>query len=347
MCLGLGACTTTDSGYQPVPHASDLIPVDQGKADGLTFDRDMLISDDLFRDAHFLSVEQVQAFLEETPYGTPSSLAYYDDSGRMAAETLVHAAIEYEINPLVLLVKLQVEFSLIYETAPAPFAIDHAMGCGCHDDNPSCSRGPGGFQSQIMCAATTFNAHFEKANRGEPTLTGWQVDREKESEDGFRVVPANAATAALYTYTPWVLPGTGGNWLFWNVLHKFSRYLLKQQPNHRWIGGVCETDTQCGYDGGVCRDNDENGGFCTRSCQLFCPDTEAPYSSTTFCVALDGHSEEMDAGWCVSRCDEGLYPDTEGCREGFQCIDVPRYGDSETVKRVCWPNAYSLPEPIH
>ena len=36
--------------------------------------------------------------------------------------------------------------------------------------------------------------------------------------------PANHATATLYAYTPWVLVGSGGTWLAWNVTRKYERY---------------------------------------------------------------------------------------------------------------------------
>ena len=38
------------------------------------------------------------------------------------------------------------------------------------------------------------------------------------------VTPANHATASLYAYTPWVLVGTGGTWLAWNVTRKYIRF---------------------------------------------------------------------------------------------------------------------------
>ncbi|MEC7518713.1 MAG: L,D-transpeptidase [Myxococcota bacterium] len=62
-----------------------------------------------------------------------------------------------------------------------------------------------------------------------------------------------------------------------------------------FVGDACETDADCGrFDGGdgyVCHE----AGFCTTSCEGYCPDY-AGYA-TTFCVA------DADGGTCVPRVD--------------------------------------------
>ena len=173
------------------------------------------------------------------------------------------------------------------------------------------------------------------ANEGE-TRSEWAVGREKETLDGTLVVPSNRATAALYTYTPWVLVGSGGNWLFWNVFQNYSRHLLKAFPNHRWIGGECVEHSDCGYDDGICMEGSEETSFCTMSCDRVCPDSAASHTAATFCADLGTAMDGTPAGWCLSRCDEGLFPET-GCATGYHCVDTARFGESDVVRAVCWP----------
>jgi MYXO-CTERM domain-containing protein len=42
------------------------------------------------------------------------------------------------------------------------------------------------------------------------TVSGWSRGKTKDTEDGMTILPKNAATAALYTYTPWVGEAGGG-----------------------------------------------------------------------------------------------------------------------------------------
>ena len=52
----------------------------------------------------------------------------------------------------------------------------------------------------------------------------WRKNHATRTSDSLMVTPRNDATAALYAYTPWVLQGTGGNWLVWNVTRKFLKH---------------------------------------------------------------------------------------------------------------------------
>ena len=52
----------------------------------------------------------------------------------------------------------------------------------------------------------------------------WRKGTARRTLDPRTVTPANDATAALYAYTPWVLVGTGGTWLAWNVTRKYVRH---------------------------------------------------------------------------------------------------------------------------
>ena len=65
--------------------------------------------------------------------------------------------------------------------------------------------------------------------------------------------------------------------------------------SERWIGSECARDSDCSYDGGLCKANPYSGrSFCTKSCDRYCPDrTGYP---TTFCVA---DPDAADQGMCV------------------------------------------------
>jgi len=319
----------------------DLVEVVPVKGDGAVFNRHLLIDDGVFADPAYLTVAQIQAFFEATPYGTRSFLADHSEAGLSAAEILAEAGTRHGINPLVLLVKLQVETGLVSKTShPGSHLVDRAMGCACPDGG-GCSALQAGFSEQIDCAGGLFRKYLDEIAGTGKTWTGWGPDRLKYTSDDVDVVPKNAATAALYTYTPWVLRGTGGNWLFWNVYKRYSRHLLATNPNHHWIGGACAADPVCSFDEGVCLMPPEVG-VCSRPCQGYCPDTIAPYASVTFCVDLGTPMSGIPGGWCVARCDNDLYPDTDGCPVGFDCLLSERYLHPETSKYVCWPNPLAV-----
>lgn len=213
------------SGYDDHDEPSDLVPEEGGKLDGLasTFDRHDVLSDELFGDVTSLDAAAVQAFLEATPYDRRSWLADELVDGRPASEVIVEVAVGFELSPLMLLARLQVERSLIgKEARPSDHAVNYAMGCGCFD-GAACDPDYKGFDTQLTCAAHTLRRWYDESAAG----TGhWRKDKTRRSEDDYAVTPVNHATASLYAYTPWVLPGRGGNWLVWNVTRKFHRALF-------------------------------------------------------------------------------------------------------------------------
>jgi hypothetical protein len=288
----------------------------------------MIMTDAVFTDADFLTAEDIQAFFEETPYGQRSFLANHQTGGKSVADALYDAAQTYQINPLVLLVKLQVESSLVFQTHPIDrFVLDRAMGCGCPDGDPQCSRAYLGLNNQINCAARLFRKYLDNLETNAQTISGWGLNLPKMSADSIQVTPANFSTAALYTYTPWVLPGTGGNWLFWNVMRRFSRKLLADKRNHRWIGGLCETESDCGYPGAICAPTDALAtvGICTMECDGVCPDSQQAFTDATFCAKADVMGLPELKGVCVSRCSSART--TQSCNGGLECGLIDRVND--------------------
>jgi hypothetical protein len=206
---------------------SDFDPVDwspDGKADvsgvPATFDHDAIVDNTVFT-ANAVDGDAVQSFLEHTPYGNRSWLADYTISGQRFSDRLVSIATADGIDPVMLLVRLQVESSIIGKTVqPSSSTLAHATGCGCPDSG-GCSASLSGFENQIQCAADTYSKGFADSQHG---TSQWRSNHAAKTLDGITVTPRYDATASIYAYTPWVLVNRGGAWLTWNV----TRLYLKQ-----------------------------------------------------------------------------------------------------------------------
>lgn len=169
---------------------------------GARFQRDDVLSDEALSDKDAMSVSQVQAFLEKTPYeGKRSVLADYQENGKSASEILHASSVKYGINPLVMLARLQMEQGLIAKTTASAYTISIAFGCGCPHAKKLCE-GPNGasyrgFANQAECAAGTLRRQVTRASTPLGTVSGWKVGVPKRTSDGISVTPKNGATAAL------------------------------------------------------------------------------------------------------------------------------------------------------
>lgn len=337
----LGACSVAvDDPDDPQPPVADvppedLVPTDGIKGDGAGFDPSHVMDDTAFADPYLMTEAELQAFFEHTPYGSRSFFADHRFGGRLAADIVAATAAQYRISPMVLLVKLQVEMGLVSKTAPpSQYKLDRAMGCGCFSGNDCDSFL--GFAAQVDCAAKVFRSYLDDLEAGGSTVAGWRVGQAKKSLDGVWVTPRSRATAALYTYTPWVLRGEGGNWLFWNIYRKYARVFRDGRPNYHWVGGTCGGSVGCPVAGGSC-ELSVQGGLCMSGCEQLCPDSLAPFTSGTFCADVGTARGGAAAGACLAHCDEDLHPDNEGCRSGFACRLSGRFNEPGKLKRVCWP----------
>jgi hypothetical protein len=205
---------------------SDYDPVDWtgSKADssGLpaVFDRNLIVTDQVFNATNAVTGDAIQAFLENSPYGTRSWLADATVGGARFSDAVVVLAQQNGIDPIMLLARAQVETSLVSLTQkPSSSRIKVALGCGCPDSS-GCATADEGLGQQLRCASEVLVAREQDSANGNGT---WVVGRPHTSSDSYRITPKNNATAALYAYTPWVLPGHGGNWLVWNVTRKFLK----------------------------------------------------------------------------------------------------------------------------
>ena len=364
------ACSDQQEFPPPHPVAYDLEPLsgEGGKTDGLTdrFDPEWLMSDLFFLNTSSLSAKSLQTFFEESPYQDRSWLADYRFGQKTAAEMIVSVAYQEGVNPLLLLSRMQVEQSLISRpTPPSTRVMNAAMGCGCHD-GASCIAQFKGMEKQLKCAASTLRDLFEQSRSGQGI---WQAGQSKRTLDPLYVQPANHATAAMYAYTPWVLKGRGGNWLAWNVMRKFVRFLQERNlvgefdevdlsdsaslnggVSDNWseaelasclysggrafVGEPCGCQRDCDFWSGKTKGFCHPAGFCSLECQGGCPDVLN--KAQTFCIE---DPEELGLGICVSKASE-----LNGhCADLPDTIDMtaPRFiGNSNAAQRdaeVCAP----------
>jgi hypothetical protein len=213
----------------PAPsHRSDetvVEPVDvRTKATDVpaAFSQNDLMSDAFFTDAAWIDARGLRAFFERVPGTGRSWLAGATVDGRDPAELLVEVARAEGLNPAVLVIRMQVEASAVSPTTrPAASDLAALMGCGC-PDGAACDRRFRGFRAQIACAAQTFRGLYEDSRAG---AGRWRVGATSTTLDGYAITPRSHATAAHYAYTPWVLPGRGGNWLAWRVARDYLAVL--------------------------------------------------------------------------------------------------------------------------
>ncbi len=217
MALWLAACAG------PPAAAPDPGAWLDGKADGATdFDPDFVMSDEFYTDPSYASLEEIQAFLEATPWHRRCWLADYVIDGRPASEAIVAASFEHGLNPLMLLGRVQVESSLV-SAATLPPGRDGEFAFGCHKVTAEHPNGldpsVASFAAQLDCGTRTLRTLYDKVLDGSSVVRPGHSFR---TDDDTTVVPANEATAALYSYTPNACPG---NCLVWMAARKFDQHL--------------------------------------------------------------------------------------------------------------------------
>lgn len=359
------ACSNIDDAPYTDHETSEDFVVEKTAVRGLpaTFDREHVMDDDFFLDDGAVGEAEVQAFLENTPYGNRCFLASERVGGQSAAAAIVDGAREHGVNPIVLLARMQVERSLIGKSSrPSSHSVDYAFGCGCADGQ-ACDSDYRGLGKQVACAARTLRRHYDGSIAG---TSPWVAGRSGRTLDPTRLTPDNHATASLYSYTPWVLPNRGGNWLVWNITKKFAGAFeaagaLNPAPppapespaapetpatpgtptlRADWIGDACIDDSSCRFaDGstGVCqRLPMAKTGMCTVSCEGLCPDLAG--HGSTFCVSASLFGGD-EGGLCTRK----SASDNDFCAAtaGLRAANASRFvgGSSVTARsaEVCLP----------
>ena len=164
------------------------------------YDMHRLLEDTDITGGQWITVAQVQAFLQQKG----SYLATYKDpawNNKTAATLIVEQSKLQTISPLYMLARIQTESSLI--TSGTSTNLAKATGCGCPDSG-GCSTSYAGFGKQIECSAKKLRGYLIDLDAGRATISGWKPGVTKSTSDPCSVRPVNKATAALYTYTPWV-----------------------------------------------------------------------------------------------------------------------------------------------
>lgn len=192
--------------------SDDTLSIQSSTRQQTTFDANYIIADWVFTDQTTMNETDIQHFLNiHGPGGGPSFLASYAVGGRSAARIVHQAAQAYQVNPQLLLTKLQVEWSLIVRyspsSPPSQFALDYAMGYGC--PGGECDSRWKGFAVQVESAAARLRGLYDGDYAGY-----WNGPGTPYPPSGQPVAtPSNVATGVLYIYTPSV----GGNQLLWDV----------------------------------------------------------------------------------------------------------------------------------
>jgi len=301
---------------------------------GATFDPNTLIDQTAsLTDPTSLPTEAlIQSFLQQSPYGGSSFLATYASNGVSAAGAMATSANAYQINPLLFLVRAEMDQALVSSpTYPEPAArVEYAFGCGCDvtpsetNPSPTCDPSLAGFDKQVDCLARTMRSYLDAVcGASAATPGGWAEGVTTTTNDGVPVTPANQATAALYQYTPLVLPGlTGGNWFFWNIYQDYAGVVgYPGATIQTWVGDPCCGDSSCDYDGGTCAVNVPNG-MCTASCASTATCPTDP-TRKAVCASLSGQ------GFCLFDCTSAP------CRQGYLCQTVAIVGGGQGL--ACLP----------
>jgi len=169
-----------------------------------TFNPNYLISDAELTNYVSMEMGDIQGFLEKG-YLADYKTTDIDGHTRYAADIIWRAAQRNGINPQVILVMLQKEQSLVTDDNPSQDQLDWALGYGvcdnCSHNNPDIQRWKG-FAKQVNSTTLQINEGYlaDLAENGE-TVMGFAPGVACTIDDTL-VVPANNATAALYTYTP-------------------------------------------------------------------------------------------------------------------------------------------------
>jgi hypothetical protein len=304
------------------------------QSNGAQFDPGEILDPASMQDDGALDAGGVEQFLQQTPYGGSSFLATYTSNGVPASDAIAAAAQRYTIDPIVFLVRAEMDQGLVASTTyPSPASrVEYAFGCGCTAPG-SCDPTYAGFDVQVDCLGAALRDDLDAVAATGQTAGGWGPNLASTTLDGVEVTPHDDSTAALYQYTPVVAVGqAGGNWIFWNLWQDFAGALGYSPPaaapgTVAWIGDPCVGSGVCSYDGteGTCA-TQFPGGLCTLTCSATCPSSSS--QAQTFCADFGS-----EGGFCLAVCN----PSDPQCRSGYVCESVKQFGDTAASADVCFP----------
>jgi hypothetical protein len=175
------------------------------------FNENHIIPDSIFRKYNHMDIED---FFQKIN----SPLKGYKVDGELVSSIIEKVCREEEIDPRFILTKLQVEQSLLH-TTPTREKLDWALGFGCLDSGNWLEQFRG-FSKQVKAAARGIKSYLVPSDTH---YIGDLLNKKHQVSDG-EVKCKNAATAALYRYTPWIgikdhsgKRAPFGNYLFFKV----------------------------------------------------------------------------------------------------------------------------------
>jgi len=188
------------------------------------FDKNIIIPDEIFFDTKKITKEIIQKILDDHN----SILKNYKVDGALVSEVIYNLGIKYNLNPAILLARIQTESSAITKSINKD-RFDWILGVGCPNKTTRIEKYRG-FDKQLEQAAYKLGRQYlyEK-----PFLNGASLPEkmivENHAGDGEKWViqPKTKAAYALYTYNPEIgvskFDGNdiSGNYLFYLV---FKRY---------------------------------------------------------------------------------------------------------------------------
>jgi len=183
----------------------------------LPLDYAYLMSDEEFTDTEYVTADEIQDYLESI-----NSCLRNPIGGILFSDDIVRLADKYQINPMLLLARAQVEKSVVKKASATPEQLAELMGYAI-PDNGSRADTPKGFAAQLDNAARILRKRFDEYSSPQriPVL---EVNYRTEVLN-----PKNAATYSLMRYTPHTINTKlsckkgGGNYLFRNVFDGFKR----------------------------------------------------------------------------------------------------------------------------
>ncbi|MFH1207867.1 MAG: hypothetical protein V1668_04735 [Patescibacteria group bacterium] len=216
-----------------------------------SFNPNSILSDNDLVNSKTMTAAQIQKFLDSK--GGLGAYQTTDPWGnaKNASQIIYDAAAYWQVNPQYLMVRMQIEQSLVTMASPTQTRLDWATGYGC-PDSTGCGTNYKGFFNQVNWAARILTS-TELNNSGNPrgylphisklgySISGWGPGITKTVIDlngtsTTQVTPANKATAALYTYTPHTYNGNYNIWYYW------SQWFSKNYPD----GSLLQVQGQSG-----------------------------------------------------------------------------------------------------
>jgi hypothetical protein len=193
----------------------------------------VLMDEDVFSSSG-MTHDRLVAFLDAKGKLADTRVKDLDGTEKSAADVIWEISGMYQINPKYIVALLQKEQSLVEDATPSQGQLDWATGYGvcdsCSKDDPSISDFKG-FANQIYYAARQMREKYLMSVLATGRTISGVGPGITTVIDGIAVTPANAATAALYSYTPHI----HGNLNLWNI---WRRWFSKNYPDGTVVRGT-------------------------------------------------------------------------------------------------------------